>query len=91
MAAGRLAGHGSRLGLLTSAQGRGYAAEGASAAMDYAVDILGFTEIIHRIDPKNTPSNKVADRLGSHKLRKAKAPASFADIVWDVYGQMADA
>jgi RimJ/RimL family protein N-acetyltransferase len=77
-------------GLLTTAQGRGYAAEGASAAMDYAVDILGFTEIIHCIDPKNTPSIKVAERLGSRKLREAAAPAPFTDILWDVYGQTAD-
>lgn len=78
-------------GLLTSAQGRGYAIEGASAAMDYAVDILGWDEIIHCIDPLNAPSIKVAERLGSKNLRKAQAPAPFPDIVWDVYGQSADA
>jgi len=78
-------------GLLTSAQGRGYAAEGASAAMDYAVDSLGFTEIIHCIDPKNAPSIKLAERLGSRKLREAVAPAPIPHTVWDVYGQTADA
>lgn len=78
-------------GLLTSAQGKGYATEGASAAMDYAVDILGFTEIIHCIDAKNAASIKVAERLGSSKLRVAQAPAPFSDVIWDVYGQTADA
>ncbi len=78
-------------GLLTSAQGRGYAIEGASAAMDYAVDILGWTEIIHCIDAKNAPSIKVAERLGSGYLRKAVAPPPMADMIWDVYGQTADA
>lgn len=78
-------------GLVTSAQGRGYAIEGASAAMDYAVDILGWTEIIHTIDEKNTASIKVAERLGSAYLRKAVAPSPFKDTIWDVYGQTADA
>ena len=78
-------------GLLTSAQCRGYAVEGASAAMDYAVDILGWTEIIHTIDEKNAPSIKVAERLGSACLRKATAPPPFKDKIWDVYGQTADA
>ena len=78
-------------GLLASAQGKGYAIEGASAAMDYAVDILGWSEIIHCIDEKNAPSIKVAERLGSRFLRKAAAPPPFKEMEWDVYGQTADA
>ncbi len=78
-------------GLLTSAQGRGYALEGASAAMDYAVDILGWTEIIHCIDEKNTPSIKIAERLGSAYLRQVSAPPPHDGKQWDVYGQTADA
>ena len=78
-------------GLLNSAQGKGYAIEGASAAMDYAVDILGWSEIIHCIDEKNASSIKVAERLGSRFLRKAAAPPPIKDVVWDVYGQTADA
>jgi RimJ/RimL family protein N-acetyltransferase len=89
MATERLAGHRSRL--LTSAQGRGYAAEGASAAMDYAVDILGWTDIIHCIDPLNAPSIRLAERLGAVRLRSAVAPPPIKDVVWDVYGQTADA
>lgn len=77
-------------GLLTSAQGRGYALEGASAAIDYAVDVLGWTEIIHCIDPRNAPSIKVAERLGATRLRTAEAPPPMTGIVWDVYGQTAD-
>ena len=78
-------------GLSRAAQGRGYALEGASAAIDYAVDILGWDEIIHCIDPLNTPSIRLAERLGSRKLRVAEAPAPFTGIRWDVYGQTADA
>ena len=77
-------------GLSREGQGKGYAYEGVSAAIDYAVDILGWDEIIHCIDPLNTPSLKLADRLGARKLRQAQAPAPFADIRWDVYGQSAD-
>lgn len=77
-------------GFLKSAQGRGYAIEGASAAMDYAVDILGWDEIIHCIDPENAASIKVAERLGSRKLREAVAPPPIPHTVWDVYGQTAE-
>lgn len=77
-------------GLTRAAQGRGYAQEGVSAAIDYAVDILGWDEIIHCIDPQNDPSRRVAAKLGARKLREAQAPAPFSDIRWDVYGQSAD-
>lgn len=76
-------------GLLKSAWGRGYAVEGASAAMDYAVDILGWDEIIHCIEEENTPSIRVAERLGSRTLRTAPAPLPFKDVVWQIYGQSA--
>ena len=33
--------------------GKGYASEGAAAAMDYAFDVLGWTEVIHCIDEQN--------------------------------------
>ena len=78
-------------GLLASAQGRGYAAEGSSAAMDYAVDVLGWTDIIHCIDEKNAPSIKLAERLGSTFQRKTDAPPPLTGMRWDVYGQTADA
>lgn len=77
-------------GLTRAAQGRGYAQEGVSAAIDYAVDILGWDEIIHCIDPLNTASLRVAGKLGARKLREAQAPAPFTDITWDIYGQSAD-
>lgn len=77
-------------GLITSAQGRGLAMEGACAAMDYAVDVLGWTEIIHCIDPLNAPSIKLAERMGSGYLRTVEAPPPLAGKIWDVYGQSAD-
>ena len=61
-------------GVATRFFGRGYAGEAAAASMDYAVDVLGWTEIIHTIDPANTPSERLAERLGSRRLRDAPLP-----------------
>jgi hypothetical protein len=47
------------------AMGKGYALEAAVASMDYAVDVLGWDDIIHTIDPGNVASAKLAERLGS--------------------------
>ena len=48
--------------------GRGYATEGARAAMEWGFREIGFDELISLIDPANTPSMAVAMRLGE-KLR----------------------
>ncbi|MEM6554894.1 MAG: GNAT family N-acetyltransferase [Pseudomonadota bacterium] len=77
-------------GLARSAWGQGYALEGSRAAMDYAVDTLGWTEIIHTILPENTASIRLAERLGSRLLRTAPGPPPFENMVWEVYGQSAD-
>ena len=76
--------------LARSAWGHGYATEGAAAAMDFAVDELGWTEIIHTILPENEASIRVAERLGSSYLRQAPTPPPFEGMMWDVYGQSAD-
>ncbi len=71
------------------AHGRGYATEAASAAMDWAANSLGWTEIIHCIDAENEPSMAVARRLGSTVLREAMLPdpVNHTCVVW---GQSAD-
>lgn len=76
-------------GLVRSAWGKGYAVEGSAAAMDYAVDQLGWTEIIHTIDPLNTGSAKVAERLGSTILRQGRLPPPYDTIDMDIWGQTA--
>ncbi|WP_091735505.1 GNAT family N-acetyltransferase [Phenylobacterium immobile] len=73
-------------GLSPDAWGKGYATEGAAAAIDWAFDTLGWDEVIHTIDPMNTPSVAVAKRLGSVLLRRAHLPAPL-DFVIDVWGQ----
>jgi len=77
-------------GLAREACGKGYATEGAAAAIDWAFDHLGWTEVIHCIDPENLDSVRVAARLGSQRLRADRLPAPF-DLPIDVYGQTRDA
>ncbi len=74
-------------GLAREAWGRGYATEGATAAMDWAFDNLGWENVIHCIDPQNLPSQAVAVRLGSRKLRRTNLPAPFEAMTVDVWGQ----
>ena len=73
-------------GLHPDAQGKGYGVEAAAAALDYAFDVLGWTEVIHCIDPGNTNSQGVARKLGSSILRHALLPPPISESV-DVWGQ----
>lgn len=74
-------------GLHRDATGRGYAVEAATAAIDWAFDALGWTEVVHCIDPANLPSAKVAERLGSRKLRESRLPPPLEQYAVDVWGQ----
>lgn len=74
-------------GLLPDAWGKGYATEGAARAMDYVFDALDWSEVIHTIDPANVPSQRVAQRLGSRRLRSARLPPPLDDEPIDVWGQ----
>jgi RimJ/RimL family protein N-acetyltransferase len=76
-------------GLAKEAWGKGYAVEAATAAMDFAVDRLGWTEVIHCIEDVNTPSQNVAKRLGSMLLRTAPLPPPISFEI-DIWGQTAD-
>lgn len=72
------------------AHGKGYAMEAAVASIDYAFDVLGWTEVIHCIDPDNVPSQKLAERLGSSNLRPGTLPAPFETARVDIWGQSRD-
>jgi RimJ/RimL family protein N-acetyltransferase len=74
-------------GLARDAWGKGYATEGAAAAMDYAFGELGWSEAIHTIDPANHGSQAVARRLGSKILRQCTLPPPIEAGVLDVWGQ----
>ena len=77
-------------GVAAEFAGRGYAYEGAVAAMDYAVDVLGWARIIHTIAPENTRSIRLAQRLGSTNGGPVRLPSPYADVTVDVWGQSAD-
>jgi RimJ/RimL family protein N-acetyltransferase len=44
--------------------GRGYATEAARASLEHAFDALGETHVVSLIDPNNSASIRVAERLG---------------------------
>ncbi|MEM7498434.1 MAG: GNAT family N-acetyltransferase [Pseudomonadota bacterium] len=65
--------------LLAAAEGRGIAREAALAARAFAYGTLGWTTAISLIDPANTRSIALAERLGARRE---------ADFVHDEYGTM---
>ncbi len=77
-------------GLAREAWGQGYAQEAATAAMDWAVDQLGWREVIHCIDPDNHPSAALARRLGSTNRGLSAMPAPFETHAVDIWGQSAE-
>jgi RimJ/RimL family protein N-acetyltransferase len=70
-----------------SAWGRGYATEAAIAAIDWAFDALGWTDVIHSISPDNTASQALAQRLGSGNRGPGQLPEPFAGERVDIWGQ----
>lgn len=77
--------------LISEAQGKGYALEGSSAAIDWAFNALGWEEVIHTIAPENRASRKLAQRLGSTLRGPGQLPAPFESFEVDVWGQSRDA
>lgn len=69
------------------AWGRGYAFEAAVAAIDWAFDALGWSEIIHCIDPDNRPSQALAERLGSSRQGPGRLPPPYQDAAVEIWGQ----
>jgi len=73
--------------LRRQAWGKGYALEAATAAIDWAFDELGWTDVIHSIDLDNVGSQELAKRLGSKNRGPGKLPAPFEDVAIDIWGQ----
>jgi len=67
--------------------GKGYAPEGAAAATDWAFAHLGWTDVIHSIDPANVASQVVARKLGSRNLGPGRLPAPYHESRIDLWGQ----
>ena len=74
-------------GLVRDSWDRGYATEGASAAMDWAFRTLGWAEVIHCIAPDNGASQAVARKLGSRNRGPGRLPAPFEASQVEIWGQ----
>ncbi len=72
---------------IRSAWGKGFATEAGIAAVDWAFEHLGWTEVIHSINPGNHASQALAQRLGSSNLGPGKLPAPFENEPIDIWGQ----
>ncbi len=82
-------GHEVGWGVVKSVWGKGYALEASAASMDFAADVLGWTDIIHSIHPDNVASQKLAQRLGSTNRGPGKMPPPFHNDPVDLWGQTA--
>jgi RimJ/RimL family protein N-acetyltransferase len=80
-------GHEVGWGILRRCWGKGYATEGAEAAMDWAFEHLGWTDIIHCIDPRNTASQIVAKHLGSTLRGPVFLPEPMQAVPVEAWGQ----
>jgi RimJ/RimL family protein N-acetyltransferase len=74
-------------GIRRESWGLGYATEGAAAAIDWAFDTLGWTEVIHCIDPDNAASQAVARKLESALRGPGRLPAPFEAAPVEIWGQ----
>ncbi|OQW43822.1 MAG: acetyltransferase [Proteobacteria bacterium SG_bin6] len=78
-------------GVLPEFAGRGYAYEAAVAAMDYAVEVLGWDDICHTIAPDNHRSIALAERLGSVNRGPTQLPPPLEAFPVDNWGQSTEA
>ncbi len=77
-------------GVVREHWGKGYALEAAIASMNFAVDELGWTDIIHCIAPDNVNSARLAERLGAVNRGPTRLPPPFDKHPIDIWGQSAD-
>jgi len=65
--------------------GKGYATEAAAAAMRYAFLTQPVDRLISNIDPENTPSQAVAQRLGETKGERKSLTVAGKDYAVDIW------
>lgn len=76
-------------GVAQSHAGKGFAREAAIASIDYAVETLGWDDVIHTIDPDNAASIALAQRIGAVNRGPTRLPPPFQDAPVDAWGQSA--
>ena len=77
-------------GLAREFAGRGFAHEAAIASIDYAIELLGWEEVIHTISPDNAPSIALARKLGATNRGPTRLPPPHGTNPIDAWGQSAD-
>lgn len=73
-----------------SAWGKGYAHEAAVAAIDWSFATLGWSEVVHSIQPGNERSQALARRLGSRNRGPGRLPHPYEDVPIEIWGQSRD-
>lgn len=73
--------------LRKSAWGKGYAYEGAQAAIGWAFDVLGWSEVVHTIAPDNMPSQRLASRLGAVNVGPTQLPPPLHGLAVELWHQ----
>jgi RimJ/RimL family protein N-acetyltransferase len=61
--------------------GRGYATEAAGAALVHGFETLGLERVVSIIHPENTPSIRVAERLGERPYASVWWPDGELDLL----------
>jgi ribosomal-protein-alanine N-acetyltransferase len=64
--------------------GKGYATEATSALRDYAFEQLGLRRIIALIDPENSASARVAEKIGMECERDTRRPSGKVMRVYSI-------
>lgn len=70
--------------LARHAWGKGYATEGAKAALQYAFTTLNQAHVMSLIHPENTPSMRVAERLGERLVGKTRLLDKWDVLIYGV-------
>lgn len=60
--------------ILEVAEGKGFAYEAAMKAREYAYEVLGWSTVVSYIDPKNSRSIALAERMGATRDDNAALP-----------------
>lgn len=79
--------HGQEFGwaVIEEADGKGFAFEGAIAALDWCFKNTAFDEFVHSISPENSSSSKLAERIGAKFIGEMILPAPYEgkiDHLW---------
>lgn len=74
-------------GLIEAAEGRGYALEAAVTCIDYVFNQKGWDRVSHLILDSNAPSQRLAEKLGSHPGGLTEMPGKLSGQAVRIWSQ----